>query len=74
MCIEIINVHTSNSDFRQKTMVLTNRILSGLRLQNKKGEKLLHLYHLWMKALNELNKFHIVKVRCIHFENLLRFT
>ena len=29
--------------------------------------------HLWKKALDELNKFRIIEVRYINFENILNF-
>ena len=74
MCKEVI--YSQNSNFRQKTMALTKLTSSRIRLQNNmlaKGEKLLHFSHLWKKALNELNKFRIIEVRYIQFENILNF-
>ena len=57
MCKEVM--YSQNWDFRQKTMALTKRPSSGVRLQNNmkaKGEYLLYFCHLWKKALDELNK------------------
>ena len=72
MCKDVI--YNRNSDLRQKTMLLTKRPSSGVNLQNNmksNGEQLLHFNLLRKKALDELNKFHIMEVRHIHF---LKFT
>ena len=60
MCKEVM--YSQNTDIRQKTMPLTKRPSSGVRLQNNmkaKGELLLQFSHLW-KALDDFNKLRII--------------